>query len=182
MRSSIDLSASSVLSTNARVRSPGCSAFGDRRGRGLADRAIGRVQPREAGFERRGLAVELDRDRRDLLVEQALPRAAAGDRLLGEHDLFGLGQQVRPVAARRAQVVRGEREPFVGEQRLDLLVGELGPLELEEQQLRADHGAALVDLLHARAARGIGRVGREVEAGEAPGPADEVVHLGEARA
>ena len=61
-----------------------------------------------------------------------------------------------------------------------LLVGELGPLELEEEQLGADHRAALVDLLHARAARGIGGVGGEVEAGEAPGPADELVHLGEA--
>ena len=67
-------------------------------------------------------------------------------------------------------MVRGEREPLVGEERLDLLVGQLGPLELEEQQLRADHGAALLDPLHARAACGIGGVGREVEAGEAARP------------
>ena len=45
------------------------------------------------------------RDRRHLLFEQPLPRARAGDRLLGEDDLFGLGEQVRPVAALRAQVV-----------------------------------------------------------------------------
>ena len=70
-------------------------------------------------------------------------------------------------------------EPVVGEQLVDARVAQLGPLELEEQQLRADHRGALVDLLHARAARGIGRVGREVEAGEAPGPAEEVVDLGE---
>ena len=72
-----------------------------------------------------------------------------------------------------------EREPLVGEQRLDAFVGHLGPLELEEQQLGADLRRALLDRLHARAARGIGRVGREVEAGVAPGPADEVGDLGE---
>ena len=127
MRSSIDLSASSVFNTNAPRAQPGLQPFGHRRGRGLAHRAVGRVQPREAGFEGGGLAVELDRDRRDLLVEEALPRAAARHRLLGEHDLFGLGQQVRPVAAGRAQVVRGEREPFVGEERVDLVVGQLAP-------------------------------------------------------
>ena len=83
--------------------------------------------------------------RRHLLLEQPLPRAPAGDRLLGEDDLLGLGQQVRPVAPRRAQVMPGEREPLVGEQRLDPLVGELGPLELEEQQLGADRGGAFLD-------------------------------------
>ena len=87
---------------------------------------------------------------------------------------------MRPVAARRAQVVRGEAEPVVGEERVDLVVGNLGPLELEEQELRADHRAPLLDALHARAASGIGRVGGEVESGEAAGAADEVVHLGEA--
>ena len=60
------------------------------------------------------------------------------------------------------------------------VVVELGPFELEEQQLGADHRAALFDLLHPRAPFGVGRVGREIEADEAPGAPDDVVHLGEA--
>ena len=43
---------------------------------------------------------EVDGDRRRLLLEQPHPRRAAGQRLLGEDPLLGLGQQVRPVAAR----------------------------------------------------------------------------------
>ncbi len=35
-------------------------------------------------------------------------------------------------------MVARERQPVVGEQLFDLLVGELGPLELEEQELGAD--------------------------------------------
>ncbi len=137
---------------------PGLEPFGDGFGRGLAHLAVGCCQQREAGFERGGLAVDLDGDRRDLLVEQALPRARAGDRLLGEHHFFGFAQQVRSVAPGRAQVMAREREARICEQRLDLGVVELGPLELEEQQLGADDRRLLVDLLHARAAHRIDRV------------------------
>ena len=117
-----------MFSTNARCAQSGPQRFGDRRGRGLANRAIGRVQAGETGLERGRLAVELDHDRRHLLVEQPFPGTAAGHRLLGEHDLLGLGEQVRPVPPPgRAKVMRGEGEPIVGEELLDLLVGELRP-------------------------------------------------------
>ena len=128
---------------------PGLESGGHGFGRGLAHLAVGCRQQREAGFERGRLAVDLDADRGDLLVEQALPRARAGDRLLGEHHLFGFAQQVRSVAPGRAQVMTREREARIGEQRLGLGVVELGPLELEEQQLGADDRRLLVDLLHA---------------------------------
>ena len=146
---------------------PGLQALGDRGRGGLADRAVGRVQLGEAGFERGGLAGELDGDRRDLLVEEPLPRAPSRDRLLVEHDFFRLAEKVRAVTARRSEEVRGERESVVGEQRVGLFVRELRPLELEEQQLGADRRAALVDLLHARAACRVGGVGGEVETDEA---------------
>ena len=117
-----------------------------------ADLTVGRVQPCERGFERGRGAVELDGDARHLFLEQPLPRAATGHCLLGEDDLFGLGEQVRPVAARGAQIVASDRQAIVGEQALDLLVGELGPLELEEQQLGVDDRRPLLDPLHPRAA------------------------------
>ena len=179
-RSSIDLSASSVLSTNARVRSPGSSPSVTASAAAWRTSRSGACSCASAGLERGRLAVELDADRRHLLLEQPLPRAAPGDRLLGEDDLFGLGQQVRPVAARRAQVVRGEREPVVGEQRLDLLVGELGPLELEEQQLGADHAwRAPRPAACARRARDRWCRSRSRGRRSCPARPTQVVHLGE---
>ncbi len=86
---------------------------------------------------------------------------------------------MRPVAPRRPQVMTGEREIVVGEERVGLRVGNLRPLELEEQERRRDRRAALFDELHQRAARGIGRVGAEVEARVVVGPPDEVVELGQ---
>ena len=88
-----------------------------------ADLAVGREQARERDLERDGVRalVELDRDRRRLLVEQPAPRRAAGQVLLGHHLLLGLGEQVRPVAAGGAQVVAGEVEAVGGEQLVALV-------------------------------------------------------------
>jgi hypothetical protein len=57
-----------------------------------ADVAIGREEAAEGDLERDGLGalVELDGDRRRLLLEQARPRRTAGERLLGEDLLLGL--------------------------------------------------------------------------------------------
>ena len=109
---------------------------------------------RQRGFERRRRAVEVDGDARHLLFEQALPCAAAGHRLLRQDHLLGLGEEVRAIAALGPQVVPGECEAVVGEQGLDLLVGQVGPLEVEEEELRVDRGRALLDPLHPRAAAG----------------------------
>ena len=138
------------------------------------------MQVRQRGFEGDGLTVEINRDARHLLFEQALPRAPTGHRLLGEHDLFRLAQQMRPVPTRGTQEVTSKVETFVGEDSLGDIVGDFGPLELEEHELRADLRRPILDPLHARAARGIGGVGREIEADVAAGPADQIVNLGEA--
>ena len=91
----------------------------------------------------------------------------------------GLGQQVRPVAARRAQVVAAEVEPVGGEQLLGALVVERGPLELEEQQRGLDLRAALLHALEQRAALGVGGGGREVQHRVGAGAADELLQRGE---
>ena len=92
----------------ARVRRPGSSAVGDRLGHVAAHLAVGGLQPAQGHVERQLLlAVEVDADGRHLLAEQPAPGARAGDRLLGQDLLLGLGEQVRAVAAGAAQVVRG---------------------------------------------------------------------------
>ena len=136
--------------TKARVRSPGASPFVTASAARAPHVSVRRVQPSERGFESGRLAVEVDGDARHLLLEQALPCAAPAHRLLGEDDLFRLGQQVRPVAALRLEVMAGEREPLVRQQRFDLFVGELGPFEVEEQQLGTDDRGTFLDALHTR--------------------------------
>ena len=142
-----------------------------------ADVAVGREQARERDLERHGVGVvlELDRDRRRLLLEQPRPRRAAGERLLGEDLLLGLGEQVRAVAAGRAQVMAREVEPFGGDQLLGPLVLEPGPLELEEQQAGLDAGRALLELLEQGAARRVGGVAGEVQDRVGAGAAEQLL-------
>jgi hypothetical protein len=66
-----------------------------------------------------------DLQRRDLLAEQARPGRAAGDRLLGEDLLLGLGEQVGPVTARRAQKVARGVDPVGRQQLVGAVVFEL---------------------------------------------------------
>ena len=72
-----------------------------------------------------------------------------------------------------------EREAVVGEQRVGLLVGDLGPLELDEDELVADRGAALLGARHERAGGGVGGVDRELQARVRAGAAAELVDGGE---
>jgi hypothetical protein len=146
-----------------------------------ADLAVGREQAREGHLERRrlGALLELDGDRGGLLLEQPRPGAAAGQRLLGEHLLLGLGEQVRAVAARRAEMVAREVEPVCGQQLLRALVVEPRPLELEEEQRGLDRGAALLDLLEQGTARGVGGVLGEAEHRVGARAADALLDLAE---
>ena len=150
----------------------------ERRGDGLGGRpphlAIGRLDPRQALLEADGLAVDVDLDRRRELAEQARPRALAGGRLVGEHALLGLAQEVPAVAPHRLEVVLAEVERRIGEQRRDLLVGQLGPLEVDEQQLVGDRGRPLLGAGEQRAPRGVLRVGREAQPGVRAGLADRL--------
>ena len=155
---------------------PGRERVGHALGRVRAGLAVGQVQARERDLERDrlGAVVELDLERGDLLLEQPAPGVARGQRLLGEDLLLGLGEQVRAVAARRAQVVAAEVQALGGEQLVGARVVERGPLELEEQELRLDRRRLLLDPLVERAAGGVGGVGREVQAGEGAGAASTI--------
>ena len=130
----------------------------ERVGHGLGDRpALALVaqllQPGERLVERGLRPVDLDAEVGDQLLEEAHPRAVAGDALLGVQPLLRLGEHVRAVAALGAQDVRVVRERRVGEQLLRAVVVDLDPLELEEQQLGLDRSPLLACALGERAAR-----------------------------
>ena len=135
---------------------------------------VGIGEARQPLLEADRAPVELDRDRGAELAEQAAPRAPARHRLLRQDPLLGLGEEVRPVAAGRREVVRAEREPLVGEQLVGPVVGDGGPLELEEEDAGVDRGRALLDPLEQRAVLGVGGVDREAEARVGARPAQEL--------
>jgi len=143
----------------------------------LAHRSLRAGEPREHDVER--LLVGADAQRADLLGEQPAPRRAGADLLLGEDLLLRLGEQVRPVAALRAQVVAGEVQPVGGEQLLGLVVVERRPLEPEEEQLGLDRRAELLHLLEQRAARWVGRVRGEAQARVGARLARQLLEVGE---
>ena len=118
------------------------------------------------------VAVELDAEVGDELVEEAHPGAVAGDALLGVDPLLGLGEHVRAVAALGAQDVRVVRERRVGEQLLGAVVVDRDPLELEEQELGLDRRRLLARALRERAARLVGRVRGVAELGVRLGARD----------
>jgi hypothetical protein len=94
------------------VRRPG-ERRGDALGGVAADLAVGREQPRERSLERHGPSSSSTVIAELCSSNSRVQALAAGDRLLGEDLLLGLGEQMRPVAARRAQVV-ARRSPAVG--------------------------------------------------------------------
>ena len=149
---------------------------------GLSPLVAVRVEePRERDVERDRLvlALEVDAERRGQLVEQAGPGAAAGDRELGRDLLLGLREEVVAVAPLHPQVVAGELHALGGQQLLGAVVGDLDPLELEEQELGLDRGAALGDHLHQRAVGRVLGVGGEAQVGEVRGAAGELGDLGD---
>ncbi len=105
----------------------------------------------------------LDLDRARLLLEQPRPRLAAADRLLGHDLLLRLGEEIRPVAAHRAQVVAARVEAVGAEQLVGALVVDRGPLEVEEEELRLDRGRLLADPRDERAVRRVDRVDGEAQ-------------------
>ena len=108
---------------------PGLQGGGDGLGARAALLAVGRHEARERGVERdrRVLAGQVDLDRRDLLAEQARPGRAAGDALLGEDLLLGLGEQVGAVAARGAQEVARGVQALGGHELVGALVVQRRP-------------------------------------------------------
>ena len=124
----------------ARVRSPGWSESVTASAAVRRTSRVGGEQPRERDVERdrRLLVGQVDLERGDLLAEQPRPRARAGDALLGHDLLLGLAEQVGAVAARGAQVVARRLQPVAREELLGVLVGERGPFEVEEHELRLD--------------------------------------------
>ncbi len=79
------------------------------------------------------------------------------------------------VAAHVAQVVADEVEPLPPQHLLGAVVLERRPLELEEQQGRADRRLLLLNLLQQRAVGRVGGVGGEAQRGVVAGAADELL-------
>jgi hypothetical protein len=82
-------------------------------------------------------------------------------------------------SSRAAQVVRAEGEFGAGEQGLGPLVGQLGPLQLEEQQRRLQLRGALLHELQLRSASGVVGVGGEPQRGEGARLADQLADRGQ---
>jgi len=86
---------------------------------------------------------------------------------------------VLAVASHVSQVMAAEVQPVTPEQLLGALLGERGPLELEEQQRRLDRGLLLLHVLQERPVGRISRVGGEAQGGVIAGASDQLVDLGE---
>ncbi len=138
---------------------------GDRHGLGGAPAlvAIRGVELRHRLLEADLVAVEVDLDRAEQLVVQAIPGAEAGDRLLREDLLLRLGEDVRPELPNRPEPVAPALELVAREERLGLVVLERRELEPEEEELRVDRRALLRQARDERAALRVGHVRREPE-------------------
>ena len=175
----VDLSWSSVLKMNARVRRSGSSdavtaaAVASRSSRSgswsLLRASISGIGSSASGNST--ISAEVCSVNRRWNAERP------GDVGLGQHPLLRLGQLVRAIAARGAQVMAAELDLVGREQLLGPLVVELVPLELEEEQRGLDLRAALADLLEQGAALGVARVDGEPERRIAAGPADPLEDL-----
>ena len=148
-------------------------------GGGAPHVAVGRHEQREAFLEAHRAGVEVDRDRRGELGEEPHPRAAGGERLVGEDDLLRLAQQVRPVPAGGLEVVAAERELLVGEELGGAVVVDRGPFELDEDELVVDRGGLLLGARDQRAVRRVGGVDGEAQARVRVGATDEIADRGE---
>ncbi len=127
------------------MRSPGASASLTASAVDAADLAVGVLQAAHRDLERRGLVEvgQRDADRARLLAEEPRPGLAPGDGLLGHQLLLRLAEQVRAVAADRAQVVAHVLQAVRLDQRVGGVVVDLRPLEVEEHELRLDRGGEL---------------------------------------
>src|SRR5947209_18094773 len=154
---------------------PPLQRVGYRVGRGAPDVAAGGLRAAERGVERQFLAVQLDPQSGHQLAEQPRPGGLTRYRLLGQDLLLGLGEEMRPVAPRAAQMVAAEVKSPDTEDLLRLRVIHCRPLALEEQEPGLDLGSPLLHHLKQRAALGIGGVGREAKGCEGAGAADELL-------
>ena len=159
-------------------REPRLQGGGDGLRRRAPHLAVGGGQPGQALLQRGGPAVEVDLQRRRQLAEQPAPGRAPGHRLLGEHPLLGLAQEVGPVAALGLEVVAVGGEPLVGQQRRHPVVVQGRPLQVEPQQAGGHGGGPLLHPLLEGPVGLVGHVGGEAQAGVRAGPAEGVVEEG----
>ena len=171
---------------------PGRERRGDRLGGGAPHLAVGQRQPAERDVERDLLArplagsspaspaEQLDLDRRGQLLEQPRPRARAGERLLGEDLLLGLGQQVLAVAARRCAGGGGRSRaprPRAAPRRARRAAPPT-PARRTAASSRSPSPAPATFCSSAPLAR-VGGVGREAQRRVVAGAADQLVDRGE---
>ena len=81
------------------------------------------------------------------------------------------------IAAHGDEVVAAEPQTGVGDQVLHPVLGQRGPLQVEEDELGLDPGAALLHPLHERAGGSVGGVLREAQAGVGLGLAQHFAQL-----
>ena len=154
----------------------GLERGGDGLGGAAAQVPVRVVELRHRRLERELVAVERHPKRSDQLLVQARPRGDARDALLGDDALLGLREQVGPVLADRPQPVGPPLELGGGEQRLGVVVVELGQLEGEEQELGAERRLLLGQLRDEGAARRIRHIGGEVEVRVVGGAVEDLVY------
>ncbi len=122
---------------------------------------------------------EVDGDRRGQLVEQAGPGSEPGLALLGNDRLLGLREQVRPAEPEVVEVMAAEVEPGIRQHGGDVVIVSGGPFEVDEDQLGADGGRALLGCCHCGAARRVVGGRREREHGVIAGARHQVLELGQ---
>ena len=115
--------------------------------------------------QRLGLALHLELESRHGLVEQAVPGAARGDRLLVEHTLELLLELIGLLLAQivEPRLVAGERRHLQGARQRRIV--DLVELQLEEDEARGDGGDLLLDVAVELGVLGIGGVGGVEQAG-----------------
>ena len=149
--------------------------LGERLGGVPAERSVGVLQLVEGRLERQFLAAHLEAQRRDGLVEKAVPGGAPGDRLFVEQLLDLVLELERlvladvlepgPVAGKRLRLHRGVEHRIV----------DAVELEGEEQELARGRGQALLRVAVELGPLRIGGVAGIDEAGIGHDPAEEIL-------
>ena len=162
---------------------------GERFGRLLALRLVRIDQAVERRLERQLLAVDVEAQARHRLVEEPVPGAAPGHRLLVEEPLDAVLELIGPLQPQilDPRAIDGERRRL--QRALHDRVVEPVQLQPEEQQMRGDGGQPVLHVAVEFGARRIGRVAGIDEPGEAAEPAENLLdplelrdRLGELRA
>ena len=131
----------------------------ERVGRRLALPFVRILKLAEQGLERQALALEVETQSRDGVVEEAVPRRRAGDRFLQEQLLDVIGELVRLLLADVLEPRTVVAERRRGHRGLETGVVDPVELELEEQEIARERRHPLVRVAVELRPRRVARVG-----------------------